>query len=253
MKIYVDIPRIGDTICVLPFLKYLADSHSTVFYGPHLNKWVMQDVYKHFVFDSSITPETADYAFSHNQAWDYVTSKGNAKMHLIQGVFLSCGIETDINYSFPFPIENTGSYDIVISPFASASQGNKIWQYEKWLELISLLPSNLKKTVIGAGQDDISWLFNLSNVEILIDQSLPVIVGVLKNCKLFVSIDTGTSHLAHLLKLFNHVLLYAHHCPIVENTYARKYKISIDHLYKHVVDIPVEPVIRMCNLALESL
>ena len=250
-KIYVDIPRIGDSICSLPLMKHLADSNEFITYGPNLNKWIASNLPSNFVYDPFLTEKDSDYIIGSQKAWDTVVNCGHENMHMIEGYFLSQGIRVPIDYSLSFPRENIDTnIDIIISPYASAVGGNKIWQFEKWLELIDSLPSHFTKAVIGADTDDFSWVSGRKDVKIISGKSLPYIASLLDKCKLFVSIDTGTAHLAHVLGLKNHVLLYAHHCAIVENLKARQYNVSISKEWYHVVNIPVLPVKQMCYRAL---
>jgi hypothetical protein len=252
-KIYVDIPRIGDSICALPLMKYLADTDGFIVYGPNLNKWVTSNLPSNFVYDRHLSEKDSDYVLSSQKAWDYVVHCGHNNMHMIEGYFLSQGIKSHLNYSFSFPREKADeNIDIVISPYGSDVEGNKIWQFEKWIELIDSLPSHFTKAIIGADTDDFSWISNRKDIKIISGKSLPYIVSLLDRCKLFISIDTGTSHLAHVLGLRNHVLLYAHHCAIVENLQARKYNVAISREWYHVVNIPVLPVKNMCYKALRD-
>jgi len=252
-KIYVDIPRIGDSICALPLMKHLADTNDLITYGPNLNKWVSSDLPSNFIYDPFLTEKDSDYIVGSQKAWDLVVHCGHDNMHMIEGYFLSQGIKTHLNYSFSFPRENIDTnIDIIISPYASAVEGNKIWQFEKWLELIDSLPSHFTKAVIGADTDDFSWLSGRNDVKVISGKSVPYITSLLDNCKLFISIDTGTAHLAHVLGIKNHVLLYAHHCAIVENLLSKKYNVSISKAWYHVVNIPVSPVKEMCYKALKD-
>jgi Glycosyltransferase family 9 (heptosyltransferase) len=252
-KIYADIPRIGDSICALPLLKYLADTNGSITYGPHLNKWITPHLPDNFVFDPNLSEKDSDYTVGSQKAWDTVVHCGHNNMHMIEGYFISQGIKSSIDYSFPFPREEVDTkVDIVISPYGSSTIGNKLWQFEKWLELIDSLPSNFTKAIIGADTDNFSWISNRKDVKIVSGKSLPYIANLLDKCKLFISIDTGTSHLAHVLGIKNHVLLYAHHCAIVENLLARKYNVSICKEWYYVENIPVPPVKEMCFKALKD-
>jgi ADP-heptose:LPS heptosyltransferase len=246
MKIYISEPLVGDSICSLPFLKYCADKDGFVEYGPYLCSWIEPHLPSNFILNRSMTKDKADIIFYRDRVWSYYCSHVNPMNHLIDAYFQCENLNTTI-YRFEYPLYPTDNiYDIVISPFASSATGNKIWQYEKWIELIDKLPPYFSKCIICSDKDDTSWIPNRSDVTIIQGQSLPIICYLLKQCKMFVSIDTGTSHLAHVLGLTNHVLLYPHHCAIVENTYSRKYKISINNEWKHITDIPLQPVLNTC-------
>jgi len=241
-----EVAPIGDSLFMLPFFKYWVDRDGSVEYGTKLNPWVKNALPKEFIFNPSISKDTSDYIVNTFEAWKYVVRHGNSVMHVINGVSHQSGLHEELPLTFPFKKETIyGICDIVIAPFGSKAAtdiDHRVWQIEKWEALLDQLPSGYKITVIGTDKDDYSWCEHFC--EVISGAPLTYIAGLLTQCKMFVSIDSGPANLATLLGIKNHVLLYPHNCQITANPYATKVRVS--NVWPFIVNIPVGPVIEMC-------
>lgn len=235
---------VGDSLFMLPFFKYWADKDGLVEYGPRFNSWVSDVLPANYILNSTIVD--GDYTLDPHEGWTFVVKHGNSTMHIINGIAHQAGLLEDLSLTFPFKKQSCMDRDIVIAPFGSeyAQADNRVWQIDKWIALLNTL-TNRKITIVGSAKDDYSWC---TNCEIISGASLAYVAGVLANCKLFVSIDSGPANLATMLGIKKHVLLYPHNCEITANPYATK--VRINHTWPRVTDIPVEPVVDACQKCL---
>lgn len=239
---------IGGSLCMLPFLKHWADRDGFVEYGPSISSWVSQALPSNYVLNPSLASSDADYVID-GKGWGYVVMNGKGTMHLANGIARQAGLHEELPLTFPFEKKRIyGTCDIVIAPFGSKEATSRVWQIEKWEALIDNLPSKYKVTVIGTDEDDYSWCQHYC--EIVVDASLSYIAGLLDQCRLFVSIDSGPANLATLLGIKNHVLLYPHNCQITANPYATKVRVSDE--WPNIMHIPVQPVIDACLKCLKE-
>ena len=244
----IGIKKIGDSIWMTTVLNYWVQKEGCVEYGPRLNEWVARTLpATKFILNSDLKKEECDYVLFVNDAWTYVVQHGQGKMHIIDGLSFSSGLGISLDKQYPFPKKDIDfDVDIVLAPFGAEVEGLRIWQKEKWLALIEALPGN--KWIIGSAHNDYSWL--PSDVNIAVGQPIRYIAGLLDKCLLFVSIDSGPSALANALGIRPHVLIYPHLCSITENVHAVRYQVGINHNWKYVTDIPVQPVLNKCLEAL---
>jgi Glycosyltransferase family 9 (heptosyltransferase) len=255
-RVYIEIePLIGDTIFFLPFLRYLSEQDGSVEFGPQVNSWVLPHIPFNAKFNPELTQDQADYIFLRDKVHLYLYYN-NLNIHMTSGYFEYSGLPIPKDRTIQFCSTSNESIDIVVSPFASPfgsiTNPNKIWQYNKWIELIDRLPYTSTKAVIGSKNDDYSWLNN-KDVKIISGESLPAIVKLLKSCKLFVSIDSGPAQLANVLGIQNHVLLYPGPNNQTTNEFSLEYLISVNKNWPRVIDIPVQPVCDMCYKVLGEI
>lgn len=220
--------------------------------GPSLNPWVSEAFPSNYILNSSLNASKADYILDQHEGWKYVVHKGQSVTHLANGIARQAGLIDELPLTFPFQKEPlTDTADIVIAPFGSKSASDidhRVWQIDKWVVLLSYLPTNLRVTVIGTDKDDYS---SFKGCDIISGKSLQYIAGLLTKCKLFISIDSGPANLATLLGVRRHVLLYPHNCEITANPYAVKVRVSKE--WPFVQEIPVEPVIQTCLKCLKDI
>ncbi|MDE3023133.1 MAG: hypothetical protein KGI54_15005 [Pseudomonadota bacterium] len=230
--------RIGDTLCAIPFILDLAKNHEVYVTGDFSSP--VKDLCHGmpFVFADVIPEIEKEYVLNCQDAWRYSSNNG-WKFHMAQSYFGIHGSPIpDIQ-----PIQFC-SHDcdlkpgLVISPFA-VSDGHhlKRWAASCWIELIEKCKLRVPIYVIGAHEDDTEAYWNAGAIPIQ-GWHLSSVLGLLKTCKCFVSIDTGTSHLAGLSGLKNHVHLYP---SILPNNWV-EYKTSNVLKARSIQDISVERV-----------
>lgn len=255
MKIWVEltkeryIEKIGDSILLVPLLNYFVSKGTAVEYGPAVNPWVSSALPKEFISNKDIIKADCAYVLNIHEAWKYVVNNGKSVMHVINGLSYESGLSIDLDFKCPFFVEDVSdTFEIVIAPFSKDAE--RVWQFDKWLSLIDTLPRNFTKAVIGAGDEDYTWV--PKDIQVVTGRSLPYIAGLLSSCKLFISEDSGPSNLANVLGIQNHVLIYPHRCGIIENIHAKKYKVGITDQWRYVTDIPVDPVIEATAACLKD-
>ncbi|MDE1905108.1 MAG: hypothetical protein KGH75_01475 [Rhodospirillales bacterium] len=247
ITIYIKETQVGDSLTFLPTLDHFAKDNKVRF-GPIFNSWVLNCIPKNCVFDNSLTEEEADYDLVSVRGWSHAA---NNNLHLIQGYFIGCDISINTDYTYSFSDTDYQQIDIVISPFSSTkdlSKCGKSWEYSKWIDLMNSFPKEYTKTVVGALDEDYSWVPYKGDIQIVAGKSVAHIASLLKTSKLFISIDAGISHLAHLIRQKNHVLLYPHVGPVAENFFSKKYTIYNEH--SDIRCVSLDTVQEMCNKVL---
>jgi hypothetical protein len=116
-----------------------------------------------------------------------------------------CGLEPGIVIA-PFTLHDFTLHDADAREF----QALKFWPHERWVAVIEAFRARGyvgPVYVLGAGTDDASP-YVAAGIEPVLDRPLPQVLDLLKKAQLFLSVDTGTSHLAQLGGCQRHVLLY---------------------------------------------
>lgn len=256
MKIWVgdgEFANIGDSITVVPFLNHWVKQYGTVEYGPGLNPWVSAALPKEFVYNQNLTKRECDYILICSDSWMHIHNHRLLHLHVMDGYAHANRLDIKLDYVCPFVIDNvTEDVDIVIAPFSApralTDGSGRVWQSDKWLELIHSLPGDY--TVIGSASDDYSWL----PVHVVAGRSLSYIAALIQKCRLFISIDSGPAQLANAIGKKEHVLLYPRSSDymLTANLHAVDYMVAINDERPWVTGIPVELVVDTCNRCLKD-
>jgi len=249
IRVHTNLGLIGDAICGMPFLYDLSKSYKVIA-GPNINKWVLEGIDFPITFDPDLKQQDARYHVDSSISWQTCSMHGNVH-HMAQGHYIANGLGfPELPLSFPLKFQQCNlEPGIVISPFSrSDHQGNKFWDLRNWLELIKYLPDPIY--VVGSltdkphpeyGEDTWDWITG-TRIRPVINKPMPYISSLLKSCKMIVSIDTGTSHLAHMLSMSNHALLYSPAVPpnFVKNPHSKV-------VMNWPRNVTVEEMLHMCK------
>jgi hypothetical protein len=250
IKVYTNLGLIGDAICGMPFLHDLSKTYNVIA-GPNISKWVLEGVDFPVAFDPNLNLEDADYHLDSSLTWQACSRGGNIH-HMAQGHYLVNGLTIPrMPLSIPLKFQQCNlEPGIVISPFSrSDHQGNKFWDLKNWLELINHFPdpvyvvgsSQYNNDKLKYGEDSWDWI-TATKIRPVINKPMSYISSLLKSCKMLVSIDTGTSHLAHMLGMSNHALLYS---PAVPPNFVRNpHAITLVNWPKRVT---VQDMLHLCK------
>ena len=244
-KIYANLGLIGDCLAAMPFV-YEQTLLDNVTVGPNLNSWVAEGINFSIAQDETLLPGACNYKLEANHSFQYCCGT-NPMTHMIQGHYAVNNLPMpSIPLTFKVPLKQEKCHlqpGIAIAPFSiSDHQNNKLWPYDRWLELTQQLPEPIY--VLGSSKDDFSWIQD-SNLIAVIDKPMSFITDLLSQSKLLVSIDTGISHLAHLLEMRNHALLYPKCLPskFVVNPYS-------SYIQDWPLNVTVNQMLALCNMTI---
>jgi ADP-heptose:LPS heptosyltransferase len=240
VKVYCNLGLIGDCIAAMPFLHELSKTKHVIA-GPNLNRWVLDGIDFPIAFDSELEIKDSRYVLEASRSWAYCAQHGS-KHHMAQGHFLLNGLEApSLPYSVPLELEECNlDSGIIIAPFSvSDHNGNKFWPVRNWIELAKNFPDPVY--VVGSSKDDFNWTLG-TNVWPIAGRSMAFVSSLLKKSKMLVSIDTGISHLAHMLGIKNHALLYSPAVPpnFVANPWGT-------FVYDFPSNVKVETMLQLCQ------
>ncbi len=140
-------------------------------------------------------------------------------LHVVQSYFALSGAEPP---KLPYTLKLRSSFtsirpSVVIAPFSAHDRApdhlrfhDRAWYDARWHEVIDAifcLKPPRSVCVLGSGDDDFQP-FQRQGVEVVIDRPLTEVVTIIRDSSLFISIDTGLSHVAHLIGKKEHLLLY---------------------------------------------
>lgn len=222
MTVYVDassLGRIGDALASLPYLRMLAEQDSG-----------RQIAFINDTFCKPVRDLIADWGWrfgSDVQAplgipvvqmdLHKVFNRCNViqpDLHMAQGWF-ACANQpvSSLPIDLPFYIEEPERPwtrdEICISPFSRSDyKGNKLWPLDRWVEVANALAHGRESyiRILGADSDHFG-VFAGRGYSWAVGWPLPRVLGLLRRCKLFLSVDNGISHLAHFGGVAHHLLL----------------------------------------------
>ena len=180
-----------------------------------------------------------------SDSWNHCFSNGS-QLHMIQGHYLSHGESLPkmpfrgLKFFFALTGKMPG---IVFAPFSRTDDnGSKCWPTDKWLQLLTILKDRYKVPIylLCSSLDDCS-AFKDQGYVILKDYEASWINSILSTAHLVITVDTGISHLCHLLSVATHVLIYPNASPakFAENPLAKM-------IYGNPRNIGVEQVLHAC-------
>jgi hypothetical protein len=209
--------NVGDTLNTVPWMLALAGR-----YG--------RDVHAGGQFNNAVKPLLIGMPISFNDtcgvgpniefvadvkaSWEFSGPQG---LHMLQGYFVLAGMTPPL-----LPVSLSLASEpcdlpsgVVISPFCGGEPQNperhvRVWYTDRWNALIDFLLSSGRASqvyVIGGGQDD-PTPFLRDGVVPVIGYPLTQVLDLMRRAHLCVTIDTGTSHLAHYGGVDRHLLLY---------------------------------------------
>lgn len=212
-----DAAMVGDTLNTIPWILALAKRYgkNILVEGKFSNAVKPLVVGLPITFDSLTDPgPVIDFVADVKKSWDFCGPRG---IHMLQGYFVLSGMEPpSLPVSLPLTVKDCGlSPGIVISPFCGSETQDpekhvRVWYKERWNMLISFLISTgrTEHVYIVGGPNDDPTPFLQKGVTPVIGRPLTEIADLIQKSKLFISIDTGTSHLAHFCGVDRHLLLY---------------------------------------------
>ena len=146
--------------------------------------------------------------------WDFAGPRG---LHMLQGYFALAGMSPPmVPIALPLATEICDlPPGVVISPFCGSEsqepeQHVRVWYLDRWKALIEFLLSTGRTSCIYvlAGPNDDPTPFLRDGVVAVQGYPLTQVLDLMKRSDLCVSIDTGTSHLAHYGSVDKHLVLY---------------------------------------------
>jgi hypothetical protein len=224
---------IGDSLSACPML-FEQSKIEPITIGPNFNQWVFSGLDFPVVFDNNLNQQDCVYKLDASLAMNFSACQG-WQWHMAQSYFAMNGLKPiQLPCSFPIKFEMCNlTPGIVIAPYSGSDfQGNKFWPLDNWKELVQnfdepvyLLGSNQNypnAATNGGKSDTLNWIEG-TNITPVFDKPMAYVADLLIKCKMLVSIDTGISHLAHMLGIKHHALLYPGCLDIrwVNNPHAR--------------------------------
>lgn len=153
-------------------------------------------------------PASGEVKHTIYSATAFPVATGN-NWYMSQAYFRQVGLEVPLSPPraiLEVPIEDTPTYDYIISPFARSLPEADKWPREKWQELVDSMPDK-KFCVLGTVSHDSPHFLEGPNVDARFDFSFRHISNLmLRATKGLISVVTGTSHLAFHLGVKNWVL-----------------------------------------------
>ena len=216
VAVHHEAARVGDTVTTLPWMLALAERHA----ADVLVSGKFSDAVRSLtdgmplVFDAGGRTVTRSYVADVRASWEYAGPRG---LHMSQGYFDLADMQRPaLPISLPFRASEIDlPPGVVISPFSASERADsrehvRIWFPERWRAVIEhLLAAGVaaRVYVVGGASDDPSPYLT-SGVTPLMGQPLDRILALLRATPLFISIDTGLSHVAHFGGIDRHLLLY---------------------------------------------
>ena len=235
---------IGDSLCTIPFILHLAKNNEVYVTGDMPDS--VRELCRGMPFLFIDAPPSVDktYVLNCNQAWQW-DNKNDWLYSMAQSYFGLYEFAIGGIQPISFCIHEVDlPPGIVISPFARSDGAfTKRWPVEKWQEFIELCKHRAPIYVLGSHEDDMEpfWTAGATPIQ---GWHLPSVLKLILTSKVFVSIDTGTSHLAGLAGFNRHVLIYPNGLPRNWAEYktarvvkgATNHAISVESVYTAVKD-----------------
>ncbi len=210
-------PLIGDSLNTVPWMLALAERYGrTVHAGGQFHAAVKPLLAGMPIsFDPVEGPGPAiEYVADVRASWDLAGPRG---FHMLQGYFALAGMSPPpVPLSLPLVAEPCDlPPGVVISPFCGSETQSperhvRVWYIERWNALIQFLLSSgrTSRIYLLAGPNDDPAPFLRDGVVPIVNYPLTKVLDLMQRADLCISIDTGTSHIAHFGGVDRHLLLY---------------------------------------------
>jgi Glycosyltransferase family 9 (heptosyltransferase) len=207
---------IGDSLAQVPFMRAIAELR-----GEHVR--VTGTFNKHVIpllegmpisFDYEGTGAGAEFVVSPMDAMLRHHRLGST-LHMAQVYFDGYGLPVPaLPIDLPLVSEPCGlPSGLVISPFSLSDFGTntKRWPHERWVQVAQTLRRlglADRIYVLGSHANDQVEPYAVAGIEPVFDRPLTQVLDLMRNATLFMSVDTGTAHIAHFGGVKRHVLIY---------------------------------------------
>jgi Flp pilus assembly protein TadD/capsular polysaccharide biosynthesis protein len=208
--------KIGDSLNIVPFILALALQYGRSICVRGQFSRALRPLVAHLPIsfeEIDTSGPRIEYTADVKKSWEYAGPRG---MHMLQGYFALAGMAyPDLPISLPLDSEPTPfAPGVVISPFCAQREDNdrhvRVWFVDRWNAVIDFLLSREPTPriyVVGGPEDDVGP-FLRDGVIPVIGYSFTQVLDLMQRAQLCITIDTGTSHLAHFGRVSRHVLLY---------------------------------------------
>lgn len=215
---------VGDSLAAVPYIRFLAERNGFGAWFPHdtFDKsfcWYVRpllDPTLGFLFGKDNAPcATPRSIFVDLHKAFHYAHHVDRSLHMAQTHFVVNGYEAPpLPISIPLraamfePQRDT----IVVAPFSRSDHNNqKAWFPDRWVDVIgALLTSDLGITraiILGNSRYDNPEPYLGPKTLPMMDQPLSIVLGVMRACRLFLSVDNGLGHLAHYGGVRHHAML----------------------------------------------
>jgi hypothetical protein len=210
--VHTNTPLVGDTLCTLPFLRYLHELHGAdIIVGPHFNQWVYASLNAPWL-QQGVSCAT-EYWLDADNAMRVGAREG---CHMAAAYFGQHGLRVtdlpfDLRDMFLNPDAEVHGDFIAIAPFSRTDiGGNKAWPINRWVQFARLCEDvwGLPVYAFGTTKDfeqASGFAFHTAPV---CDKPLWEVLAYFRQARAVVTIDTGLSHLCHFGCIAHHALLY---------------------------------------------
>lgn len=209
-------PKIGDTLACLPFMLHVARSFDQVVYvtGSYSPLVIPLCRQMPIRFNAPESGSQIHFSISVRQAFDHANIAGN--LHYAQSHFALFGLTPP---ALPITLPLYGEWHgapggAVVCPFTASDENHsKLWWPDRWAEVISYLLArkDIERVYVVGGHSDDLTPYLQEGVIPLVGLPLTEIYGLMQVADIFLSVDAGLSHVAHLGSITKHVLLYPAH------------------------------------------
>jgi hypothetical protein len=222
---------IGDALAAVPYIDYLAGRHGR-------GAWFIHDGPSNafcpmvrpllnpslgFLFGGDCPCPAPTYTIDLGAAFRLANHK-RLDLHMAQSYFALEGVGTpEVPITLPLLAEPLPPHPecIIVAPFSRSDYRNsKAWLPERWVETIhAILAADVgvnHAVILGSARagavDDTSpfvgrqWPAG-TEVSLMLDEPLQTVLGALRSCRLFLSVDNGIAHLAHFGGVAHHAML----------------------------------------------
>jgi hypothetical protein len=212
-----DAALVGDTLNTIPWMLALATRYNRRVYADGKFSNAVKPLVRGMpiCFDAieGVGP-ILEYVADVKESWNFTGPRG---FHMLQGYFALAGMRPPtLPVTLPLATEPSNLQPgVVVSPFCGSEPQTperhvRVWYQDRWNVLIEFLLSTGRTShvyLLGGPHDD-PTPFIREGVVPVIDYPLPQVLNLMQHSHLCVTIDTGTSHLAHYGGVDKHLLLY---------------------------------------------
>jgi hypothetical protein len=258
--IYVNIKsevKIGDSLCCMPFVIDVATRHRkpVVVCGnvSPLIAPLIRHKFVHFCLSSYVT--APQYNLNVEDAFHYANINN---VHMAAAHFIVQGFDPP---AIPLTLELVAEPShlpsgIVICPFTASDEGGtKLWPFERWRHLMLYLAAQYgveRFYILGGPLDNVSPFLGIPGVGgviPLLGMELTKVLGILRRARLFISVDSGPSHLAHFGGVSKHVLLAPSHISgrLVENPRGKTVRGRASEVTVGAMVAVIDEILTDCN------
>jgi hypothetical protein len=216
VKVIANILPIGDALTCVPWLLALAAKHGTELYVQGPFNAAVQELLGSLPLRFDLPSDQLLQDHGHVVLIQAAYSRyhgGSPDLHIAQAHFALVGMDPP-SLPLTLPLLSTPTdlpASVVISPFSAHDRvHNRCWFDERWNAVIDVLLNTHGFPVvyvIASPLDDVRP-FERPGVRTVVGRPLSQIVDLIARSPLFLSIDTGPSHIAHFIGKWQHLLLY---------------------------------------------